>query len=302
MNTIPVYLVDLLTKQESYDFLKNTLGFEDLTSKDADYAPLGMGGTNGGFTTLQSAAAFAIFGNKGKYYEPITFTKIYDQYDNLVLSNQSQATVAISEDTSVIMNKLLQNVVYGSEGTANAAKSFIPNMKFFAKTGTANHTNDIWFVGGSPYYVASSWCGYDELQKIDDSKRARKMWGAVMSKLHKNLKEKDFPESDYVQCKIYCSETGEIAREECPISNYGWYKSTGQKYCSAHKGNVISAKTESAVKKYLSEHNKPQTETNPDNNNTDNNSSNSNTSQPDDSTAENNNSSTSVSSSNASTQ
>lgn len=257
MNTIPVYLVDLLTKQNSFDFLNKTIGFTDLTSKDADYSPLGMGGTNGGVTTLQSAAAFAIFGNKGKYYEPITFTKIYDQYDNVIISNESESTVAISEDTAVIMNKLLQNVVTGEEGTGNAAKVFIPHMDFYAKTGTANHVNDVWFVGGSPYYVASSWCGYDELQTIDDSKRARKMWGAVMSQIHNNLEPKDFPQSNYVECRLYCSETGLIAKEGCPVSKYGWYKTTGQKYCSKHGGEVIKIKGEQSIKEYLASLNNP---------------------------------------------
>ena len=251
MNTIPVYLVDLLTKQNSFDFLNKTLGFIDLTAKDIDYSPLGMGGTNGGVTTLQSAAAFAIFGNKGKYFEPITFTKIYDQYDNVVITNESESTVAISEDTAVIMNKLLQNVVTGAEGTGGAAKSYIPHMDFYAKTGTANHTHDVWFVGGTPYYVASSWCGYDELQTIDDSKRARKMWGAVMGAIHKNLESKSFPKSDYVECRLYCSETGLIAKEGCPVNKYGWYKTTGQKYCSEHEGEVIKIKDEKSAVEYL---------------------------------------------------
>ncbi len=267
MNTIPVYLVDLLTKTTSYEFLTDTLGLEHLTTADADYSPLGMGGTNGGVSTLESAAAFAIFGNKGKYYKPITFTEIHDQYDNLVISQKSESTVAISEDTAVIMNKLLQNVVLGSEGTAKAAKGAL-GMDFFAKTGTANNTNDIWFVGGSPYYVASSWCGYDELQKIDDSKRARKMWVAVMSEIHKGLDAKNFPTSEYVQCRLYCSQSGCIAREDCPVSSYGWYKTSGQKYCSEHSGEVLAIKGQKNVKAYLEKLNAQadkETGNNPDN-------------------------------------
>ncbi|MBQ1187242.1 MAG: transglycosylase domain-containing protein [Clostridia bacterium] len=250
MNTIPVYLVDLLTKQKSFDFLTGTLGFKHLTDVDADYSPLGMGGTNGGYTTLEATAAFAIFGNKGRYYSPITFTKIYDQYDNEILSNKSDSTIAISEDTSYIMNKLLQNVVNGSEGTAGGARSYI-SMPFFAKTGTANHANDIWFVGGSPYYVASSWCGYDELQKITDSKRARKMWGAVMSKIHKGLSNKGFPASKNVELRLYCSETGLLANSECIITDYGWYKTKSMKYCTEHGGEPINIKSESEAKTFI---------------------------------------------------
>lgn len=257
MNTIPVYLVDLLTKQASFNFITGSLGLDHLTNPhDADYSPLGMGGTNGGVTTLESAAAFAIFGNKGKYYEPITFTKITDQFDNVLVTNESTSTVAIAEETAVIMNKLLQNVVKGSEGTAKEAKKFI-NMDFFAKTGTANHANDIWFVGGSPYYVAASWCGYDELQKITDSKRARKMWGAVMSEIHEGLEPKEFEDSEFVEPKLYCMKTGLLANTGCPVSKTGWYKTTGQKYCDVHSGEHVSANTQKEIKDYLEEYNKP---------------------------------------------
>lgn len=257
MNTIPVYLVDLLTKPKAYEFATKSLGLKHLTPADADYSPLGMGGTNGGYTTLEAASAFAIFGNKGKRYEPITFTKIYDQFDNLVLSNESEATVAISEDTSVIMNKLLQNVVYGPEGTGAAARSFVTNMRMFAKTGTANHTNDIWFAGGTPYYVAASWCGYDELQKIDDAKRARTMWGAVMKEIHKGLEPKNFPTSQYVVCKPYCSSTGLVANSGCPTSNYGWYKTSSQKVCTEHSGEKLTITSEKDAAAYVSSLNAP---------------------------------------------
>lgn len=254
MNTIPVYLCDLLTLQRSYDFLTQDLGITSLTKKDIDYSPLGMGGTNGGLTTMESAAAFAIFGNGGRYYEPITFTQIYDQFDDLVVSRQSTMRVAISEDTATVMNKLLQNVVYGSSGTGGGARSYVPNMKVYAKTGTANNTNDIWFVGGTPYYVGSTWCGYDQLETIRDSARAQKMWGAVMSKVHKNLPAKNFNFSKQVQCKLYCSETGLLANTGCPINDYGWYKASTNAYCDVHSGEKIGGTTEAQAKENLSKY------------------------------------------------
>lgn len=265
MNTIPVYLVDLLTKQASFNFITGSLGLDHLNNPhDVDYSPLGMGGTNGGVTTLESAAAFAIFGNKGKYYEPITFTKITDQFDNVIITNESTPTVAIAEDTAVIMNKLLQNVVKGAEGTGKEAKSFIPNMDFYAKTGTANHANDIWFVGGSPYYVGASWCGYDELQKISDSKQARKMWGAVMSQIHEGLEPKEFEDSEFVEEKLYCMETGLLATTGCPVEKTGWYKTSGQKYCDVHQGEEVKANTKKEIKDYLEEYkNRPVEEPEP---------------------------------------
>ena len=46
-----------------------------------------------------------------------------------VFTNESSSTIAISEDTSIIVNKLLQNVVKGAEGTAAGARGYI-NMDF----------------------------------------------------------------------------------------------------------------------------------------------------------------------------
>lgn len=253
VNTIPVSLVDQLSLQASYNFLTKDLGFKNLTQFDVDYSPLGMGGTNGGFTTKESAAAFAIFGNGGKYYEPITFTEIYDQHGELIITNESTPHVAISEDTATIMNHLLQNVVYGPEGTGRAAASFISNMNIYAKTGTSNDNYNIWFVGGSPYYVASSWCGYDQQEKISKASQARTMWGAVMKKIHSGLEPKQFKDSEFVQYKLYCATTGQLAKTGCPIGGHGWYKLTNQKYCTEHAGNSISGTTVSDANKYLEE-------------------------------------------------
>ena len=75
VNTIPVYLVNKLGTQVSFDFLTKTLGITTLTNEDVNLAPLGMGGTNGGITSLESAAAYAIFGNLGQYHAPTMFTR-----------------------------------------------------------------------------------------------------------------------------------------------------------------------------------------------------------------------------------
>lgn len=261
VNTIPVYLVDLLTPQASYDFLTQRLGINTLNQNDIDYAPLGMGGTNGGLNTVESAAAYAIFGNKGRYYRPVTFTEIYDQHGNLVLANQPEPQVALSEDSATIMNHLLQNVVYGHNGTGTGAASYLPKFRIYAKTGTSDATNDLWFVGGSPYYVASCWCGFDELQRIRSSGVAMKMWGNVMSKIHKDLPEKTFEDSAYVDCRPFCSQTGLIATSSCPVSEYGWYKQSGQKTCTAHRGTALKPMTEEEAKKYVAGRNAPPEET-----------------------------------------
>ena len=199
-----------------------------------------MGGTNGGLTTLESAAAFAIFGNGGIYFEPTFYTKVTDQEGKTVLDGVSKPQMAISEDTATIMNHLLQTVVYGANGTGKSAASFIPNMKIYAKTGTSNNANDLWFVGGSPYYVASCWAGFETQQPVSNSATARKLWGAVMSKLHSGLSVKTFEDSSYATEKYYCTATGNLATSACPSTAVGWYKKNKlPATCSAHAGELL---------------------------------------------------------------
>ena len=255
VNTIPVYLVNKLTPQVSFEFLTQKLGISTLTSEDVNLAPLGMGGTNGGINTMQSAAAYAIFGNLGQYHAPTLYTKVTDQHGEIVLEYDSTPTVAISEDTATVMNHLLQTVVYGSNGTGKGAAGYIGNMKIYAKTGTSNNSNDLWFVGGSPYYVASCWCGYDQQQNISKSGIARTMWGAVMSKIHSGLEAKQFTDSSYATERYYCTKTGNLATSACPSKATGWYKKSNTPgYCTEHVGTKLGTveeikKAEEAAKK-----------------------------------------------------
>ena len=242
INTIPVQLVNKLTPQVSFDFLTQKLGINTLNEEDINLSPLGMGGTNGGISTIQSAGAFAIFGNGGLYYKPTLYYSVYDQYDNEILNADPSPQVAISEDTATVMNHLLQNVVYGGSGTGKGAAGFIPNMKIYAKTGTSNDVNDLWFVGGSPYYVASCWCGYDQLQKISVTSIARTMWGAVMSKVHSQLPAKEFADSDYAVRRYYCTQTGCLATDKCESVAVGWYKKNYiPDLCKIHTGTALDS-------------------------------------------------------------
>ena len=135
--------------------------------------------------------------------------------------------------------------IIGANGTGKGASGYIKNMKIYAKTGTSNNSNDLWFVGGSPYYVASCWCGYDNQQTISDSAIAHKMWGAVMSKVHAGLEAKEFSESSYAVDRYYCNETGLLATDGCPAKTLGWYtKSNVPSICKSHDGSALGTPEE----------------------------------------------------------
>ena len=254
VNTIPVQIVQQLGFDKSFDFVTNNFGISTLErdpSKDLTYSNLALGGSYKGITNVEQTAAYATFGNGGYYYKPKFFTKVTNQRGELILDitlddqyKDLKPKVALGEDTAFIMNKLLMYPIYGARGTGKEVKPYIKNlndMPFFAKTGTTNWQNDLWFVGGSPYYVATCWYGYDSPAVVNDNKIALRLWGSIMQEVHKDLPKKDFPLCSEVEIYHYCAETGLIANSGCPIGDTGYYKKSYKPRCTAHNGSQTAS-------------------------------------------------------------
>lgn len=240
-NTIPCKLVKQMGAQTTYYYLQDFFGINNLNGvKEMNLSSLGLGGTITGISTTQSAAAFAVFGNNGTYYEPTTFTHMTDQHGKIILQ-QKNGTAAIDENTATIMNHLLQNVVYGDMGTAKQVRDFSTTMKCYAKTGTSSDVYDSWLAGGTPYYVGSCWFGYDSQEKLNKTDLAKTMWRNVMKRVHENLEPKDFADSEFVTHRYYCMSTGLLATDLCEHKAEGWYKTNTPLpgACTRHKGEVL---------------------------------------------------------------
>ena len=243
INTVPAQLVETLGMESVFDHLVDDMGITTLTrnsSADLTYSALALGSCYHGITTTQSCAAYATFGNKGKYYEPTFYSKVTDQKGNIVLDGEPEAKIAMAEDTAVIMNHLLRNVVDGSQGTGGLARSYLPSMPIYAKTGTTNEDQNCWFAGGTPYYVASCWYGYDQPETVSKSNSATVLWSKVMKEIHTGLQYKAFEESSYVTMRKYCTQTGLIATDKCTTTATGWYKKSNLQSCTTHKGEITS--------------------------------------------------------------
>ncbi|MGN0451737.1 MAG: transglycosylase domain-containing protein [Acutalibacteraceae bacterium] len=197
MNTIPVRLLQEIGIDASYDFLVNKLHCNHLVEADKNLAALALGGTNYGLTTTESAAAYAIFGNLGVYHRPTTYYKIERPNGEVVLEHDEVGEQVLSPASATVMNHLLQEVVYGSEGTGRGIAGF-SSMKAYAKTGTSSESNDLWMVAGSPYYVGSVWYGFDIQSKVDNGAAAATIWKEVMRDVHKDLEKKEFVDSEDV--------------------------------------------------------------------------------------------------------
>ncbi len=221
-NTIPCWLLkDHIGIENSYNFLTQKIGLNHLINEDKNIASLALGGCQYGITTTESAAAYAIFGNGGKYYEPTTYTTVTDINDNVILQADIGKQV-IKETTSTVMNKMLQNVVYGSQGTGKGIASY-SKMKAYAKTGTSSESKDLWMVAGTPYYVGSVWYGFDQPENVHNAGAAAKVWRDIMAEIHKELDEKDFEFSEQVIEAKYCNVTGKLAVPSCYSKSTGYY-------------------------------------------------------------------------------
>lgn len=237
MNTIPVRLLQEIGVDTSYDFLVNKLHCEHLVEADKNLAALALGGTNYGLTTTESAAAFAIFGNQGVYHKPTTYYKIERPNGEVVLEYDETGEQVIGRDSATVMNHLLQEVVYGSEGTGGSIAGY-SSMKAYAKTGTSSESNDLWMVAGTPYYVGSVWYGFDLQSKVN-SGGAAKIWKEVMKDVHKGLEKKEFEDSEDVVKKGigYYKKNGKM---DNPI-----YQSSSSDEVSSQASSIASSEVSS---------------------------------------------------------
>ena len=238
VNTVAVKLADALGPRAVYDFLKNSLQMNSLVDSrvvgnrvlsDIDIAPMALGSLTDGLTPLEMVGAYQIFVNGGNYTKPYAYTKVVDANGKVVLQPNTTPVRVISEDTAVVMNRLLQRVTGGPDGTGGTAK--INGMPTGGKTGTSSDDVDQWFIGFTPYYICQVWLGYDEKTEENGYGRIRyryypppHIFKAIMQPLHEGLEYKEFIDSPDVISATYCTFTGDLAGPTCDSVGTGWYK------------------------------------------------------------------------------
>jgi penicillin-binding protein 1A len=225
-NTVPAQLLMKMGFELSYDYLKNSFHITTYSDSQDSVSPsaLATGGSTGGVTTLQMAAAFASFGNGGKYYEPYCYYEVKDNKGEVILQKSDEYEQIISPETSYVMNKILQTVFYGSSGTARGYD--VAKHRTFGKTGTTTSNKDRWCVAGTSYYIAAVWYGYDYNKQIKESGNpAGRIFETIMNDIHKDLPAQEFEKyTDNVVSLAYCTNSGLIAGDNCSGTATGWYK------------------------------------------------------------------------------
>ena len=177
-----------------------------------------------GVTTLEMAAAYAIYGNNGYYYKPYSYYKVTnnDGTETLLTAGDDEGEQVVSERTAGVMRELLKTVSSYGTGSGYGVSGFTN----FSKTGTTTDEHDRWYVGGTPYYVAACWYGYDIPEPISTryGNPAGKLYSKVMNAAHEGLDSLYFPSASGVVARSYCKISGDIATKKCAQKGTGYYK------------------------------------------------------------------------------
>ncbi|HZJ82577.1 MAG TPA: PBP1A family penicillin-binding protein [Clostridia bacterium] len=130
-----------------------------------------LGGFHYGISPMDLSKAYATLADKGRHKQYTTVRRIEDANGATVYDLKQQKSQNISEETSFLMNNILQSSVNWESGTASKLKSL--GIPLAAKTGTvqlpdtqefkdAKGTKDAWIVAYNPDYVITVWMGFDE--------------------------------------------------------------------------------------------------------------------------------------------
>ncbi len=223
LNTIPVQILEKLGAEKSFNFLTDKMGVTSLVRNetgadgkvysDIGLSQLALGGLTHGISVEELTAAYSPFINRGIYSKPRWFTKVFDAEGEEILSNDEESKIAISAASAYVMSMMLREVV--TSGTGVGAQ--LPSGIFTAgKTGTTSNNHDRWFVGYTPYYVATVWYGYDTPQPIKASGNpCISVWKNVMTQIHSGKPNKTLTLPSGVKSATYCAETGNLISPTC---------------------------------------------------------------------------------------
>lgn len=245
-NIVAVKTLTQISPQLGFDYLQD-FGFTTLVDKRVENngavvsdigQPLALGGITDGVTNMELNAAYAAIANKGNYIKPKLYTKIVDHDGNVLIDNTNpESTQVIKESTAWLLTSAMVDVVTsGTGGSVNFG-----NMAIAGKTGTTSDYKDVWFSGFTPYYTATTWTGYDNNVSMSSSQEkslSKKMWRAVMSRIHENLEYQSFPMASGIVTATVCSKSGKLpiagVCDGCTKTEYFAEGTVPTEYCDVH--------------------------------------------------------------------
>ena len=251
INIPAVKCITQITPQTAYNKMLE-FGFTTLSEQNDIYQSLALGGIYNGVSTLELTAAYATVANGGIYIKPIFYTKILDQYGNVILDNTPEQSRVIKETTSFLLTDAMRDVM--TKGTGMA--SLLSDMPCAGKTGTTQDYRNVWFAGFTPYYTCAVWTGYDNNESLpgDGSYHdySQKLWHAIMERIHSGLAYREFMMPSGITEATVCEVTGQLATSACPkkITEYFSVDTVPHATCEKHSAGTVDIEDYSLYRGY----------------------------------------------------
>ena len=258
INVVAVKLSDEITQELGYEYCEkfgistlvkdktiNGKVFDDSTSQT-----LALGGITEGVYNYEMCAAYASIANGGVYNKPTLYSKVVDHDGNVLLDGTGESHTVIKDTTAWLLTSAMEDVMTSGTGTS---AYFGSSMAQAGKSGTTTSSRDALFAGYTPYYTCAVWGGYDDnaMQKGSDTNYPKRIWKAVMKRIHENLAYKDFTKPSGIVAVAVCKESGKLPiegvcdhdpRGNCVITEYFAQGTEPTEYCDHHTvANICTA-------------------------------------------------------------
>lgn len=212
INVVAVKCLTEITPRQGFEYAEK-FGISTLYNDESldVRQPLALGGITDGVVNLELAAGYATIANKGQYLEPKFYTRIEDQDGNVLIDNTPVGTTVLKESTAYLLTDAMTDVI--TKGTGSGID--LGDMPVAGKTGTTSDYKDIWFAGYTPYYTCAVWGGYDNNDDLPSEgiyhTYHKKLWNAIMSRVHEGLAVKEFEKPSNIVTKTVCKKSGKLA-------------------------------------------------------------------------------------------
>ncbi len=256
LNTVPVEILGKVGINNSFNFLREKLGFVNLIEKaplagggyvtDKVTAALALGQQSYGVTLREVTAAYTPFASGGEYRGNRSYLKVTDSRGRELLTKETEHRYALSSANATVMTKMLEGVI--KTGTANPVQ--LDNLVDVAgKTGTSQDSKDKWFVAYTPYCLCGVWYGYEYPRPVEGKQKNTylEVWDDVMTELHRSYfmpegGKRHFVTDKDVVAVTYCKDSGKRMTTACYLdprlnrAEVGYFvKGTEPKgYCTCH--------------------------------------------------------------------
>ena len=208
MNIVTVKTLTQIGTGLGYEYVKD-FGITTLESGDNNQA-LALGGITHGVTNLELTGAYATIANQGKYNRPVLYTTVKSRTGQTILdSTDNTPKQVLKETTAWLLTSAMEDVM--TKGTGGAAN--FSGQAVAGKSGTTTKDRDTVFAGFTPYYTAVIWGGYDDNTPQSTTSYSKKVWKAVMSRIHEGLEYKDFTKPEGITAATVCRKSGKLPIE-----------------------------------------------------------------------------------------